>query len=142
MYKFVRWNSCDRVESRRGRRVTRSMMSWSWAMKFFCLGPLYTLISCEFKGEALSSNNHGSYVDKNVSIDCLSCEIEIFISLYVEVCHYLWWIIIPKRLEEVFISYNKTKNKDELICWNKFFKSYFKSFPMDYELVFFNLFKI
>ena len=65
------------------------MMSWCWSMKFLCLDPLDTLVASKFEGEALGSNDHGSNINKNISIDGFACKIEIFVSLYVERCHQL-----------------------------------------------------
>lgn len=76
------------------------MMSGCWSMKFLCLGPLDTLVACKFKGEALSSNDHSSDIDKYVSINSFSCEIEIFVSLYVKVRHQLQFDLIYKVLLE------------------------------------------
>jgi hypothetical protein len=82
-------DSGDGIELRRWRRMTRSMVLRCWSMKFLCFGPLHTLITSEFEGKALGSYDHGSNINKYVSIDGFTCEIEIFVSLYVKGCHQL-----------------------------------------------------
>jgi len=69
--------------------MARLMVPWCWSMQFLCLSPLNTLIASEFEGKALGSNDHSSNINKNVSINSFSCEIEIFVSLYVKCRHQL-----------------------------------------------------
>jgi hypothetical protein len=87
MNEFIGRDSCDGIELWRWWGLPRAMRLWSRPMQLLGFEPLDTLVSCKLEGEASSSYDEGSYVDKDVSIHSLSGKVEVFVGLDIESCH-------------------------------------------------------
>lgn len=66
-----------------------SVVLRSWTVELLRLDPLHAFVACEFEGKSLRTHDHGSDVHENVSVDCVSCEVEVFVCLDVEGRHQL-----------------------------------------------------
>lgn len=87
LMKLVRWDCCNRIKRRwcswwRIRRIR------SRPVQLFSIYPFDTFISWESEGNSLCPCNHGSNIDKNTAVNCLTSKVNIFVSLNKEVSHF------------------------------------------------------
>jgi len=71
-----------------GFRLSRLSVMLIGSEKFLGLVPLDALIACKLEGKSSGSDDGGPYIEENMSIDSLPCEVVLFVSLNVECRHF------------------------------------------------------
>lgn len=83
--QLIWWNRCNWII--RWRISGLSVRVRTRPVELISLNPFDTFIACEFKWDSLSSSDDGSNIDEDITVDCVSCKVKIFIRLDKEISH-------------------------------------------------------